>query len=513
MGFYLNTKMKQTFSSLLTGTLLVSFGIFAGNAFAQAPSESEDIMLQGFYWNSQKVTGWTQLAAQAEDIGQNFTLVWLPPSASAEGGGAVGGTNVGYHPRQWTNQTSCWGTAANLKSLITTLHANGVKVIADIVVNHRAGDTDWGNFTKDNFGTYGTYQLTAAHICKDDEMNTDKSSGTWYGKATGAADTGENWNGARDLDHTSSYVQSDIKAYLKWLKGEYGYDGWRYDYCKGFGGKYVGIYNDASNPYLSVGEYWDGSYDPVAAWIEATGKKSMAFDFPSKYDALNNGLAKHNYSKMSWIEDNTTWRPAGMIHHHNYNRYAVTFVDNHDTYRDSNKYTGDIAQAYAFILSSPGIPCVFYPHWTGSNKAAIEKQIGVRRAAGIHSESDVTVTKRNTYYESLAIGHKGTLITRIGTAAPSTVPDGYYLAAEGTGWKMYLSDNLAGVDNITADNPMNISISGQSLSVSVPSATDITVYSSDGKMLKNVHTATIHLTLPHGVYVVKAGKATERVTL
>lgn len=40
------------------------------------------------------------------------------------------------------------------------MHAKGVKVIADIVINHRAGDTGWGNFTKDDFGTYGTYQLT-----------------------------------------------------------------------------------------------------------------------------------------------------------------------------------------------------------------------------------------------------------------------------------------------------------------------------------------------------------------
>ena len=83
--------------------------------FAQAPAESEDVMLQGFYWNSQKQTGWTQLTQQVDEISQNFNLIWLPPSASAEGGDAVGGSNVGYHPRQWNNQTSCWGTASDLR--------------------------------------------------------------------------------------------------------------------------------------------------------------------------------------------------------------------------------------------------------------------------------------------------------------------------------------------------------------------------------------------------------------
>lgn len=109
-------------------------------AAAQAPAESEDVMLQGFYWDSQKETGWAQLTPKAADIARSFTCVWLPPSAAAEGGGAVGGTNVGYHPRAWNDQTSCWGTASDLKALIAALHGQGVKVIADIVVNHRAGE-------------------------------------------------------------------------------------------------------------------------------------------------------------------------------------------------------------------------------------------------------------------------------------------------------------------------------------------------------------------------------------
>lgn len=491
---------------------LLLLGAFAPLALsAQVPAESEDVMLQGFYWNSQQQTSWPQLTAQASDIARSFTLIWLPPSASPEGGGVPGGTNVGYHPRQWNDQTSCWGTAADLKTLIRTLHGDGVKVVADIVINHRAGDTGWGNFTADDFGSYGSYQLTGANICSDDEMNTDPAAGDWRGKATGAKDTGENWGGARDLDHTSPYVQADCKAYLAWLKGEMGYDGFRYDFVKGYGGSYVGMYNEATKPYLSVGEYWDGSYDKVAAWIEATGRRSMAFDFPMKYAALNEGLAKSDYSKMAWAEDGGTLRPAGMIHHHNYRGLAVTFVDNHDTYRDDNKYKGYVEQAYAFILSSAGVPCVFWPHWQSNAREHIEQMIAVRRTAGIHSESDVTVTASTDYYESLSVGHRGRLITRIGFAAPRTVPNGYYLAASGSNWWMYLSDNLAGISSPTATNDLQVSTAGSELTVSAAGAYPVSVYRADGVSVTAPRIAPFTLSLPHGTYVVKAGSAVKKV--
>lgn len=399
-----------------------------------------DVMLQGFYWDSQKETGWTQLMDHVDEIAKSFTCVWFPPSAQGEGGSEVGGNNVGYHPRQWDDQNSCWGTAADLKAIIAALHQKDVKVIADIVVNHRAGATGWGDFTPDDFGSYGSFQLTWDHICSNDEMNdaSQCTDANWYGKAKGAADTGENWGAARDLDHTSTYVQQDCKAYLNWLKGEFGYDGWRYDFVKGFNGKYVMMYNEATDPYLSVGEYWDGNYDAVSSWINTTGYNSMAFDFPQKYAALNNGLAAGNFSNMTWKEDGTTARPAGLAHHATMRAYSVTFVDNHDTYRDDSKFTGNVQQAYAFILTSPGVPCVFWPHWQDeANHDAIDQMIASRHAVGLGSESDVVVTQSSSYYEAQATGSKGTLICRIGAKAPTTAPDGYTLACSGNGWAYY----------------------------------------------------------------------------
>lgn len=492
--------MKKNLSlvaSLFASTLL----------WAQVPEASEDVMLQGFYWESQQETGWSQLMDYTDEIGRNFTCVWLPPSAAAEGSATVGGTNVGYHPRVWNDQNSCWGTADDLKALISKFHGANVKVLADIVINHRAGYTDWCNFSEDDFGEYGKFQLTGADVCSSDETNTNHIAG----EASGAADTGDNWDGARDLDHTSANVQNDVKAYLKWLRGEIGYDGFRYDLVKGYSAQYVGLYNDAAEPYISVGEYWDGNFDPVWEWVKNTGSKndkykSMVFDFPAKYALFNNGLAKGNFGNMMWTEngDSNKPRPAGLIHHPMSNLYAVTFVDNHDTYRDGSKFTGDWHQAYAILLSAPGIPCVFWTHWAAC-KDMINKQIAARHAAGINSQSTVKVTNCNGYYECYSEGSNGTLICRVGNSAPSNVPDGYYLACGGPDWYYFLPNGISLPTDVedSRDN-LSVYLNGDVLNVVADKAVNVQVSSLDGRLvLRKGGVENLSHTLPHGLNIVR----------
>jgi alpha-amylase len=253
-------------------------------------------------------------------------------------------------------------------------------------------------------------------------------------KATGNPDTGKSWSGCPDLDHTNPYVQDDIKAYLKWLRAKYGYSGFRYDYVMGFGGQYLGDYNTASAPEFSVGEYWTESADESENWLKSTDFRSSVFDFPGKLQTLNHGLAAGNYNETAF-DDGQCKRPTELMKR-GYSRYLVTFVDNHDTYREETRFTGDIPQAYAFILSAPGVPCVFWPHWI-EYKEVINQMIAVRKLVGIHSESDARVTNTSGYYECTTTGDCGTLICRIGDL-PVAAPEGYETACSGNGWAFYV---------------------------------------------------------------------------
>lgn len=442
--------MKFSTKSLLA---LLILGTAATGAKAIGwPANYEGVMLQGFYWDSYTDTKWTNLEAQSDELSNYFSLIWVPNS-----GYCGGSNNMGYMPIYWfTNHNSSFGTEAELISMIKTFKEKGTGIIADCVINHRNGATNWTDFPAEQWnGT--TWHIGPEGICSTDEVRDAAGQET----PTGAADTGDDFNGARDLDHTNANVQNNCKNYVLCLKEKYGYTGMRYDMVKGYSGIYNKIYNEYANVEYSVGEYWDSSYDAVAAWIDATGKTSAAFDFPCKY-AINDAFSSNDMTKLVWKANGTNNQPAGMIHF-GYSQYAVTFVDNHDTYRDGSKFTGNVEAANAFIICSPGTPCVFLPHWK-SYKSAIKKMIAIRNAVGVHNNSVVNVLQSSTdCYMAEVTGSKGKLVVKVGSSMTS--PSGYTnsdIKASGTDWCIWTKTEVPdlGDDDPTPSMPSELYILG-----------------------------------------------------
>ncbi len=445
----------------LTGTVGNDYPDSTQFAAVGVPSEYEGVMLQGFYWDSYSDKGygrtkWIDLLKDTTAIGDNFDLVWFPPS------GYGGGT--GYYTKRYSLQDSDWGSRAKLVELLAALHRHETKVLADIVVNHRQASSGWCTFSSENFGSYGQFQLTSEHICSGDECFTDKTSDC-KGSTGGAADTGDNDDGCRDLDHTSTYVQEYVKAYLDWMLNTIGYDGYRYDMVKGYLGMYVSMYNLSSQPYFSVAEYWDGTPANVKAYLESASYNTTAFDFPLKFK-LNATIGKGTYSGLK----NAGLRGIGL------QKYAVTFIDNHDTFErsdnTSNEFIGykknlvankaKVMQANAYLLMLPGTPCVFYPHWV-TFRTEINSLIALRKAAGLHSESVVTdETASSSAYSATIQGHNGSVVLRMGSGRDTTTPVGYYLAVQGNDFEVYASSdidfspvNITAMPTVRADNTDN----------------------------------------------------------
>ena len=404
-------------------------------------SDYSGVMLQGFSWDSYNESQWKVLEKQADELKNYIDLVWLPQS-----GKCLETTQVmGYMPYYYFNQNSSFGSEAELRSLITKFKAAGIGAIADVVINHRNTE-GWYTFPAETYKGV-TYQMQSTDICKNDDGGTTATQAATDGVSLSQNnDEGTDFGGCRDIDHKSENVQKVIKAYLKYLKDDLGYTGFRYDMVKGFDGSHVADYNDATGVAYSVGEYWDGN-DKIESWINRTNKKSAAFDFQFRYnvrDAVNGAANGKVATSSDWSKLNSN---DNLMHDANYRRYAVTFVENHDTQKRSESEQNDPLRkdtiaANAYMLAMPGTPCIFQPHWN-AYKSEIKEMIAARKYAGITNMSNyANKQSKKTLYVNEVTGTKHKLLVAVGNDAAGYVGEtGYTRILSGYHYAYFLSND------------------------------------------------------------------------
>ncbi len=125
-------------------TLLILL-LFSGYSLS-----AQDFMLQGWYWdydkdgcNGYSGPNWTTtLNGKVTDLANaGFTYVWLPPASRA----SFGACSNGYDPQdlydlgEYGLGRTGFGTRAEVDALISSLNAEGMEAVADVVYNHRDG--------------------------------------------------------------------------------------------------------------------------------------------------------------------------------------------------------------------------------------------------------------------------------------------------------------------------------------------------------------------------------------
>ena len=397
-----------------------------------------DVFLQGFWWdsfNDAKIAShasyYAYLEAQVVTLSNaHIDLIWLPPSSEGEG--------MGYHPRRLFDFNSEHGSEAELRSLLSTLKSRKMHAMADLVFNHRVGTDTWTDFTEPAWGCEA--------VCEDDESATNPDAfGT---PPCGALDQGLSWGGARDLNHQSVEVQEGLKDYLNRLQ-DLGFDSWRYDYVKGFPANYVATYNKATPYYFSVGEYWDGNVSAIKNWIDRTETthdqqrmaKAAAFDFALKYK-LHDAIIQNEYTRL---EENTS-----LANTFNYGNYSVTFIDNHDSgciNRNDcdnlfSKQLNSITQAYAYLLTHPGIPMIWSYHYffsdaSGNLQTQLNELIRIRKENTIRANSTVEVLKVESGSNGIYVGEiDSRIVVKIGFGDYAPAAD-WEVLLEGKGFAVW----------------------------------------------------------------------------
>lgn len=355
------------------------------------------VMMQAFYWDveprfewwntlSGKVAGWSEAG---------INRIWLPPASKGQSGGYSMGYDVsdyfdfGSFEQHGTVATR-FGTRADLENLIATAHDNDLEVIADIVLNHNSG----GGLEYNPYRGYDTYSLfDETHGNASGMFNRNYED--FYPNSVSNYDPGSLFYAETNLDHHRERVQNwlwkDENSVAKYYKNVMGFDGWRFDYVLGFESFVIKDFL-AEVGGFSVSELWDGDPDLIRAHIEATG--SGAFDFAAFYRMEQ---AFDRYSDLTYLTRDQVWQ--------SHPDKAVTFTANHDTEKDGNidnyiEYANKL-KAYAFIMTHPGYPTVFYKDYENEEfQAQLNKLILIHNSLAtgdlevLYADEDEYIAKR-----------------------------------------------------------------------------------------------------------------------
>ena len=389
-----------------------------------------EVMLQGFHWESHKSEWYDIVSDRVEQIRDaGFTQVWLPPSADSL-------APQGYLPRNLYKLDSHYGSAEKLKSLTRKMKENNILPVLDAVLNHRC----------------------ATHQGAGGKWNRWEGTGIDWGDwaisneqpdfaGSGNAPTGDVFHGAPNIDHTQDKVRQDLCEYMKYLTSdEVGFGGIRFDFSKGYGGSFTGEYVRAceDNVEFAVGEFWDtmnygvgleynqdSHRQAIVDWVDQTGGCCTAFDFTTK-GILQEACGRGEF----WRLIDAQGRAPGVIGI--WPARAVTFLDNHDTGSTQAHWPfpgKQAGQGYAYILTHPGTPCVFWDHyfdWGDNLRKQIDSLLDVRDKMKIHARSVLKIEHAKDNLYAAKIDDK--VAVKLGREHWEPKGDGWKVEAFGDDW-------------------------------------------------------------------------------
>ena len=369
------------------------------------------VMLQYFHWYYPADGSlWNQLKADAPMlVAKGIDSVWLPPAFK----GNAGENSVGYDVYdlydlgefdQKGGVKTKYGSVEEYVQAVAAARDAGLKVYADIVVNHLGGadekelvlarkvDPENRNeFISEAYDIEAYTKFTfPGRKEKYSNFMWDHTcfSGTDYDdlkKETGIFsilnDAGEDWEEMvddekgnydylmyADIEFRNPAVRAELKKWGKWYKEKVNFDGVRLDAVKHISPKFYNEWLDFmraefGEDFFAVGEYWaPGDLELMQKYIAATDGKMSVFD-AALHHKFHAASEQGKDFDLSTIFDDTLVQANPLL--------AVTVVDTHDT-QPLQALEAPVAGwfkplAYALILlRKDGYPCIFYPDIYGA---------------------------------------------------------------------------------------------------------------------------------------------------
>ena len=348
------------------------------------------VMLQTFYWDCPRIEKkefkwWKHVTKQIPALAEaGFTSLWLPPVHKAAN---LGGFSMGYDPYDYYDLgefdqketlPTWFGTKKELLKLIETAHSHGLSLIADVVINHNSGADESEVNPLTGQERWTLFKPKSEKFPRNWECFHPSMYESW--------DEGT-FGDMPDLSHRNPYVYAEILKLTRWLIEEINFDGFRYDYVKGYGANTITAIQEYRymrdgepfSPY-GVAEFW-GDAQSIEHWVDLANFSNTnpvdAFDFPLR-EMLKALCDQYGFS----LRNLETWESVLQKQP----QTTVTFVENHDLRDEGRPIINDKLLAYSFILTHEGYPCVFWQDYFNYNLALDGTPNGIAALVRAHEK-------------------------------------------------------------------------------------------------------------------------------
>ena len=346
---------------------------------------------------------WNKVSEDANHLANlGINYIWLPPAYK----GAAGKNDVGYGVYdlydlgefdQKGSIPTKYGTKDEYLNAIRILKENNIKVLADVVLNHKLGADEceevlaiqddvnnrnvsltsavpikaWTKYTFPGRGDkYSSFKWNYTHFNGTDWDESGRKNGIFRFSGKHWDKNVDNENGnydylmGADIDFNNSEVVEELKTWGKWYLETTNVDAFRLDAVKHIKSDFMADWIKTMREIKQlqcVGEYWSRDINNLKKYIEKTNSTIPLFDVPLHYNLYDASNSKGNYD-MSKILENTLVKENPNL--------AVTFVDNHDTEPGQAlfSYVQEWFKPLAYsiiLLRKYGMPCVFYGDYYG----------------------------------------------------------------------------------------------------------------------------------------------------
>lgn len=310
--------------------------------------------------------------------GMGYTAIWISPvmdpqlwsvpdDQGVQGPTAYHGYHIydAYRANRYFGAENAQASKEKLKELVDACHAQGIKVIIDVVPNH-IGDYLKGTGSNAHFSSATSYkpgtQLQPAapfnnvnwyHNLGPIDWDREHPHSDWSTQMLEDHDLGE----LDDIDFDNPAAKQAVFDSIKYWYDYTGADAARVDAAKCM--KPSDIHE--LQEYLGVptfGENFDMHTDFLSGWVGDNGETGM-LDFPlfqAMVDGFGKGYALDNkdFSIKSILDQDYLYGDSA--------NEMVVFLDNHDRNRFLTEAGGNVARlqnALTFLFTVRGVPVVF----------------------------------------------------------------------------------------------------------------------------------------------------------